>query len=76
MNRKQISISAIVVIALLVIAQVSLAQPSGGPPIGGGGEPGCWPPPCIPIDGGISFLAALGIAFGGKKLLELRGKQS
>jgi hypothetical protein len=50
--------------------------PGGGP--GGGGPPPppppppdpCFPNPCIPIDGGIAFLAAAAIAFGGKKLLE------
>lgn len=31
-------------------------------------EPGCWPPPCIPIDGGISLLIAAGAIYGGKKL--------
>jgi hypothetical protein len=44
----------------------------GGPPGlgggdgGGGGEP-CWPPPCIPVDGGIVFLIAIGAAYGTKK---------
>jgi hypothetical protein len=62
-----------VTMMLLFIADPALAQPGGGgPPIGGGGGPGCWPPPCVPIDGGMSFLAMLGVAFGGKKLLDLR----
>lgn len=55
---------------LLVIASVALhAQPAGTPPGGpsGGGQPPCWPPPCIPVDGGISVLIALGAAFGSKK---------
>lgn len=29
--------------------------------------PGCWPPPCIPIDGGISLLIAAGALYGAKK---------
>ena len=33
-----------------------------------GGSPGCWPPPCIPIDGGISLLIAAGAIYGGRKL--------
>lgn len=37
----------------------------GGPPNGGGP---CWPPPCIPIDGGISLLIAAGAIYGSKKL--------
>lgn len=64
---------SILVIALILVAQSLLAQPGGGPPTGGG-NPTCWPPPCIPIDGGLGFLLAAGLAFGGKKLLELRSK--
>ena len=46
------------------------AQP---PDPGGGGnnEPGCFPPPCIPIDGGLSWLLVTGIAYGGKKVYEM-----
>ena len=39
--------------------------PSGGP---AGSAPDCWPPPCIPIDGGISLLIAAGAIYGGRKL--------
>jgi hypothetical protein len=60
-------------LALLLVSSALLAQPGGGPPVGGG-EPTCWPPPCIPIDGGMSFLLAAGLAFGGKKLFDLRSK--
>lgn len=60
-------------LALVLITSSLLAQPGGGPPVGGG-EPTCWPPPCIPIDGGMSFLIAAGLAFGGKKLFDLRSK--
>lgn len=45
-----------------------MAQP--GP--GGGGQPPCWPPPCIPIDGGISLLIGAGALLGGRQLLEAR----
>lgn len=62
------------VTALLFVAVSSAnAQPAGGGPPGGpsGGDPAlCWPPPCIPVDGGISFLIALGAAFGGKKAFD------
>ena len=37
----------------------------------GGGEPPCWPPPCVPVDGGLSFLVAIGAAFGGKEGLRV-----
>jgi len=42
------------------------------------GTPGCWPPPCIPIDGGIVFLMAAGAAYGAKKFRDARknGKTS
>ena len=30
--------------------------------------PNCWPPPCIPIDGGISIFTFLSILFGYKFL--------
>jgi hypothetical protein len=39
------------------------------PPPGGGGPP-CWPPPCVPIDGGIGLLFAAGLALGGRKLIK------
>ena len=41
----------------------------GGPPVGG--QPPCWPPPCIPIDGGLGLLIAAGALIGGKKAFEL-----
>lgn len=28
--------------------------------------PGCWPPPCIPIDGGLSILITAGALYGAK----------
>ncbi|MBN8704121.1 MAG: hypothetical protein J0M08_13720 [Bacteroidetes bacterium] len=57
--------SLIALIALVTFigikSSVSQPPPPGGPP--------CWPPPCgIPLDGGITFLAAAGIALAGKKL--------
>mgnify|MGYP000882842451 FL=1 len=39
---------------------------------GVGGAPPCWPPPCIPIAGGLSLLVAAGTLLGGKKALDLR----
>ena len=59
--------------AFVLLSEAVFAQPSGGSPVGGG-SPSCWPPPCIPIDGGMSFLVALGVAFGSKKLLDMRSK--
>jgi hypothetical protein len=34
---------------------------------GPGGNAPCWPPPCVPIDGGISIFVAIA-AFAGYKL--------
>lgn len=54
----------------LVVAQF----PGGGSPPPGG-SPSCWPPPCVPIDGGLGLLLAAGLAVGSKKLLDLRTKK-
>ena len=37
-----------------------------------GTEPICWPPPCVPVDGGIVFLIAAGAAYGTKKIYDLK----
>lgn len=45
---------------------------ASGPPGPPTGPPPCWPPPCtIPVDSGIGFLIAAGIALGVKKLYAL-----
>lgn len=74
----------------ITITSLVFAAPGGGPGGGtgagsgggaphGGGAPaaggGCWPPPCIPIDGGISLLIAAGALYGGKKIYD-KHKQS
>lgn len=45
--------------------------PPGPPGGGGGGGAPCWPPPCVPIDGGISFLLVAGALYGGKKVYDI-----
>lgn len=54
-------------VAMMALGTDVLASPPGG---GGGpsGQGGCIPPPCVPIDGGISLLIAAGVALGGKKI--------
>lgn len=47
-----------------------------GPPGGGGGGAPCWPPPCVPIDGGISFLLVAGAIYGGKKINDISKKKA
>jgi hypothetical protein len=62
----------IISIFILGITSICIAQPP--PPPGG---PGCWPPPCVPIDGGISLLIAAGAIYGGRKLYyNKKNKQS
>jgi len=62
MNKKHLYL----LIFIFGVATVSLALPPPPPPPTD--EPGCWPPPCIPIDGGISLLIAAGAIYGGRKL--------
>jgi len=68
-------IRRLVMILCLVIgptvSQVCYAPPAGANPPGGGNPPagaGCWPPPCIPVDGGLVFMIAAGALYGGKKI--------
>jgi len=61
-------------IAGLLIAASFVAEAGPPPPIGGGMNPPCWPPPCLPIDGGIGFLIAAAAVYGGKKLYDSQRK--
>jgi len=64
----------IIIITILASPFLVIAQPPGGTPPGGGatgGNPQCWPPPCIPIDGGISFLILAGLGLGAKKAYDI-----
>ena len=51
--------------AVLFLTSYYLFAPPSTP--GGGSPPACWPPPCVPIDGGITILLAAGAALGLKK---------
>jgi len=62
------------IIAMSVVNNAFAAGPPG-PPTGGGGGPPCWPPPCVPIDGGISFLLVAGAAYGAKKVYDISNKE-
>jgi len=56
---------------LLLSAHVVALGPPGPPGGGGGGgTPPCWPPPCVPIDGGIGLLLAAGALYGVKKVYQ------
>lgn len=64
-------IKLILTVALVFIgSQILLSAPPPPP----AGSPGCWPPPCVPIDGGVSLLIAAGAAYGAKKLVDSRKK--
>ncbi len=58
----QISFSMFFIVGLGVAASAQT-----GPPISGPGPGGCFPPPCIPVDGGLSLLIAAGLGLAGKK---------
>ena len=57
----------LIVLFIFGFASLYIAAPPP-PPSGNGGAPDCWPPPCVPIDGGISLLIAAGAIYGGRKL--------
>jgi hypothetical protein len=67
--RKVIAFSVLVAIPMLL-----MSQPPDPP---GGGVPPCGPPfgAVCPIDGGVSFLIAAGLALGGKKAYDLSRKR-
>ena len=73
---RRLVIVSIVVAGFISTYDDTLAAGPPGPPGGGGGGPPCWPAPCIPIDGGIGFLLAAGLAYGGKKAYNsFKGKE-
>jgi hypothetical protein len=53
---------------LIICSQHLFAAPPPPP----AAAPPCWPPPCVPIDGGITFLIAAGAALGAKKLYDAK----
>lgn len=63
------TIQFLIILAFVAIPALLLAQPQA--PSSG---PGCFPPPCVPIDGGTTLLIAAGLAIGGKKAYDLRNK--
>lgn len=73
---KQIIFTITFITALSIFNNVFAGGGPPGPPGGGpgGGGPPCWPPPCVPIDGGISFLLVAGALYGSKKVYEISKK--
>ena len=62
----------VLLILFTILIFVSNAQPGGGGLPGGGGSPPCWPPPCVPVDGGISIFTLLSLFFGYKFLTKTK----
>jgi hypothetical protein len=62
-------------LSIIFITSFTLCCVAAGPHPPPTGGPACWPPPCIPIDGGISLLIAAGAIYGGKKLYSKQKKQ-
>ena len=60
--------------SISIFSQIPPAPPPDGlaDETGDSGIPGCWPPPCVPIDGGIVFLIAAGAAYGSKKIYDYK----
>ncbi|MBL7932046.1 MAG: hypothetical protein JNL60_09090 [Bacteroidia bacterium] len=61
---------------VMIVAGPVLSWAAPGPPTTGTTtSPTCWPPPCIPVDGGIGFLIAAGAIYGAKKIYSSRKKE-
>jgi len=63
-NSRRFTLLLLLLVVPLMGALMAQPGPGGGPP--------CWPPPCIPIDGGLSLLIGAGALLGGKKALDAR----
>ena len=57
-----------ILFTLFILVCIKFVNAGPPPPPPPPPTPGCWPPPCVPIDGGISFLIAAGAIYGVKKL--------
>ena len=65
-NIKWILILSVVMIAFCCLPSLVFAQ----------GDPGADPDTTVPIDGGITILAAAGVAYSVKKIKEFRNKKN
>ncbi|MEM7163239.1 MAG: hypothetical protein AAF487_12455 [Bacteroidota bacterium] len=69
MNKKSILLGLLTMAGIFCCSSLL-----GQPPLSGTTGPPCFPPPCIPIDGGTSLLIAAGLIWGGKKAYDYRQK--
>ncbi len=67
--KKRFSPSRLLLLAgFVLMAGYAAAQPPPPPPPPD--DPPCWPPPCVPVDGGISIAIAAAAVLGGKKIYD------
>lgn len=66
MNKYFLLIATILLVVIGI--QTGHAQPPPPPPPTGG--PPCWPPPCIPVNGGIIYAVGAAILFGAYALIK------
>ncbi len=66
------------VTAFLIIVSFSLFAQGGAGPFPDDGEPCGFPlDPCpVPVDGGVGFLIAAGLVYGGKKIKDSRSNSN
>ena len=55
-NHHKIITALLLALPLLINQAIAQPPPPTGPP--------CWPPPCVPVDGGISYFVIAGILMG------------
>jgi hypothetical protein len=70
MKRNKYILLAAVILFVVIGIQTGHAQPPPPPPPGGG--PPCWPPPCVPVDGGMWFAVLAAAVFGALTFLRVR----
>ena len=66
---KKLFFTLLTIVAFQFAAEAQPPNPGGG---GGTSTPNCFPPPCVPIDGGLSWLLLAGTVYGGKKLYKAK----
>jgi hypothetical protein len=66
---------AATILLVLVGIQTGHAQPPPPPPPTGG--PPCWPPPCVPVNGGVIYAIGAAVLFGAYTLIKsLRSRRA
>lgn len=51
------------IVVLIICLMKSFDTLAAPVPVGGGGQPPCFPPPCVPIDGGTIWMVVIGFIF-------------